>query len=178
MLESAIPLLENCYMQRARGAPAFARSMLLLMAAAACSDLPSSPGAPAPGETAPSFSAAARAPRDVPAVHIDLPASPRPWDQDPAALESAMVTASGYAVVAFKETGSGRALATGHRGAVTAGTIRAGRVFYGCAWPEVVARHQGTGQQFDVAPLTTSQHPVTVWTDTRRSAQSRVRSGL
>jgi serine protease len=102
--------------------------MLLLIAAAACSDLPVSPGASAAGgESAPSFStAAARAPRDVPAVRIDLPPAPRPWDGDPVALESAIVTASGYAVVAFKEAGSARALAAGDRGAVTAGTVRAG----------------------------------------------------
>ena len=105
----------------------FARSMLLLIAAAACSDLPSSSGAPAAGgESAPSFSAAARAPRDVPEVRIDLPAQPRAWDSHPAALESAIATAGGYAVVAFKEPGSARALATGNRGAVTAGTVRAG----------------------------------------------------
>jgi subtilisin family serine protease len=62
----------------------------------------------------------------VPAVKIDLPPAPRAWDRDPAALAQAVANGGGYAVVAFKEPGSARALATGPRGAVTAGTVRAG----------------------------------------------------
>src|SRR5688500_11824467 len=114
-------------MKQIKKAVAFVRSVLLLAAAAACSDLPVSPGTPAAtGASAPSFSAGGRSPRDVPAVRIDLPPAARPWDRDPAALEQVVASAGGYAVVAFKEPGSARALATGNRGAVTAGTVRAG----------------------------------------------------
>jgi serine protease len=114
-------------MQRAKTAITFLRSALLLATVAACSDLPVSPGTAAAGEgSAPSFNASGRAPRDVPGVRIDLPRAPRSWDRDPAALEQVIASAGGFAVVAFKEPGSGRALATGNRGAVTAGTVRAG----------------------------------------------------
>jgi subtilisin family serine protease len=114
-------------MKQVQKAVAFARSLLLLAAAAACSDLPVSPVTPAAnGESAPSFSVGGRSPRDVPGVRIDLPAAPRAWDRDPAALEQVVSSAGGYAVVAFKEPGSTRALETGNRGAVTAGTVRAG----------------------------------------------------
>ncbi|HEU4884605.1 MAG TPA: S8 family serine peptidase [Longimicrobium sp.] len=112
---------------RAKQVAAFTRSLLLLAAAAACSDLPVSPATPsAAGEPAPSFSVGGRSPRDLPAVRIDLPPAARPWDRDPAALATAVSAVGGYAVVTFKEPGSARALATGNRGAVTAGTVRAG----------------------------------------------------
>lgn len=103
------------------------RSVLLLAALAACVDQPVVPRIAADYE-APSAAGAAggRLPRDVPAVRIDLPPSPRPWDGDPAALAQAVFAGSGYAIVGFKEPGSARALATGRRGAVTAGTVRAG----------------------------------------------------
>ncbi|HEX2206845.1 MAG TPA: S8 family serine peptidase [Longimicrobium sp.] len=104
---------------------AFARSALLLAAAAACSDQPLGPGPdPAAGER-PAFSAAGRSPRDVAAVRIDLPPAPRPWDKDAAALAQAVGAVGGYAVVGVKEPGSARALATGTRAAVTAGTVNA-----------------------------------------------------
>jgi subtilisin family serine protease len=116
-------------MKQAKCASVLFRSVLLGLVAA-CADLPSTPGIPgtpaADGESAPSFSREARSPRDVPAVRIDLPPTPRPWDGDPAALARVLASGGGYAVVAFKEPGSARALATGHRGAVTAGTVRAG----------------------------------------------------
>ncbi|HYR10100.1 MAG TPA: S8 family serine peptidase [Longimicrobium sp.] len=114
-------------MKQVQKAVAVARSVLLLAAAAACSDLPVSPGLPLEnGESAPSFSAGGRSPRDVPAVRIDLPPAQRSWDRDPAALEQVVASVGGFAVVAFKEPGSARALETGNRGAVTAGTVRAG----------------------------------------------------
>jgi subtilisin family serine protease len=116
-------------MRQAKQAVTFVRSVLLLATAAACSDLPvgpPTPPTPASSESAPAFNASSRTARDVPAVRIDLPPAPRPWDRDPAALETAVSAVGGYAVVAFKEPGSARALATGNRGAVTAGTVRAG----------------------------------------------------
>jgi subtilisin family serine protease len=116
-------------MRQAKYTSVLVRSVLLGLVAA-CADLPSTPGIPGTpatdGEAAPSFSREARSPRDVPAVRIDLPPTPRPWDGDPAALARVLASGGGYAVVAFKEPGSARALATGHRGAVTAGTVRAG----------------------------------------------------
>lgn len=113
-------------MLRAKQAVAYVRSVLMLAAVAACADLPVTPNPASGGEPAPSFSASGRSPRDVKAVRIDLPPAARPWDGDAAALEQVMAANGGYAVVAFKESGSARALATGNRGAVTAGTVRAG----------------------------------------------------
>ncbi|HEU4562618.1 MAG TPA: S8 family serine peptidase [Longimicrobium sp.] len=102
-----------------------ARSVLLLAALAACADQPVTPR-PTGDAAAPSLAREGKSPRDVPAVRIDLPAAPRAWDHDPAALAQAVSNGGGYAVVAFKEPGSARALATGNRSAVTAGTVRAG----------------------------------------------------
>ncbi|HEU0014183.1 MAG TPA: hypothetical protein VFQ45_10890 [Longimicrobium sp.] len=74
---------------------------LLLLALAACSDLPSTPRAAADGHaSAPARQAPERTPRDVPAVRMDLPPAPRPWDGDPTALAHAVAQGSGYAVVA------------------------------------------------------------------------------
>lgn len=115
-------------MIRVKQALAFSRSVLLLAFVAACADQPVTPRIAADDESAASAAGAAngRSPRDVPEVRIDLPPAPRPWDTDPAALSQAIFGGSGYAVVAFKEPGSARALATGRRAGVTAGTVRAG----------------------------------------------------
>jgi serine protease len=160
-------------MRRTKQAFTFTRSLLLLMVAAACSDMPVSPGSPAAGgESAPSLSASARSPRDVPAVRIDLPASPRAWDRDPAALESAIVTGSGYAVVAFKEPGSARALATGHRGAVTAGTVRAGLELLQRNGAEVIELLDAIGAaQVRIAParaVELARHPLVDFVEPRQ----------
>jgi subtilisin family serine protease len=104
-----------------------AGSVLLLMAAAAaCTDDQPAATRGADDAREPTFNVRSRSPRDVPEVKIDLPAKPRPWDNNPAALATAIAEGEGFAVVAFKEAGNGRALATGRRGAVTAGTVRAG----------------------------------------------------
>ena len=104
----------------------FSSSVLLLAVAAACADQPVSPRSAPDAPAAAADPAGRGSPRDVPEVRIDLPPAPRPWDRDPAALAEAVTNGQGYAVVAFKEPGSARALATGKRGAVTAGTVRAG----------------------------------------------------
>jgi subtilisin family serine protease len=57
---------------------------------------------------------------------MDRPPNPRAWDTSDAALVAAIESESGHAVIAFKEPGSGRALKTGLRAAVTAGTVTAG----------------------------------------------------
>ncbi|HEU0014185.1 MAG TPA: S8 family serine peptidase [Longimicrobium sp.] len=127
-------------------AVARAGAAALVALLAACSDLPVSPRGEQEAETAaPALAASPRAPRDVPAVRIDLPAAPRKWDNDPAALADAVAQGGGYAVVAFKEPGSARALATGHRGAVTAGTVRAGLELLGRKGVEVVELLDGIG---------------------------------
>jgi subtilisin family serine protease len=112
-------------MQHPRRAAALARCALLLAFAAACTDQPLSPRSDPAGAEAPTFSAAGRAARDVPAVRIDLPPAARPWDTDAGALAQAVGAVGGYATVGVKEPGSARALATGNRGAVTAGTVNA-----------------------------------------------------
>src|SRR5688500_4214233 len=99
------------FMKQVQRALAFTRSVLLLAFAAACADQPTVPRMAVDDESAASAAGAAngRSPRDVPAVRIDLPPAPRPWDSDPAALSQAVFAGSGYAVVAFKEPGSARA---------------------------------------------------------------------
>jgi subtilisin family serine protease len=80
-----------------------------------------------PTNTSPPISARRdKNPMDVPAVRMDLPPKPRAWDTSDDALVAAIAEESGHAVVAFKEPGSGRALTTGLRAAVSAGTVTAG----------------------------------------------------
>jgi hypothetical protein len=120
--------------------------VLLLAAVAACADQPVAPNAAAEDASLASASAAGgRSPRDVSAVQIDLPPAARPWDSDPAGLKQAIFAGSGYAVVAFKESGSARALATGRRAAVTAGTVRAGLQLLERHGAEVVELLDGIG---------------------------------
>lgn len=112
-------------MQLPKRAAALTRCALLLVLAAACTDQPLSPRPDPAGADSPSLSVGGRAARDVPAVRIDLPPAARPWDADAAALARAVGAVGGYATVGVKEPGSARALATGRRGAVTAGTVNA-----------------------------------------------------
>lgn len=163
-------------MVQVKQAVAFARSVLLLAAVAACSDLPSSPDNPAAGgESTPSFNAASRSPRDVPAVRIDLPPAPRPWDGDPAALAQAVSSVGGYAVVAFKEPGSARALETGNRGAVTAGTVRAGVELLERSGAEVLELLDAIGAaRVRLSPQSVSKiagHPLVDFVEPRQFAQ-------
>lgn len=163
-------------MLRAKGAATFARSMLLLVTAAACSDLPVSPGVPAAGGgSAPLLSAAGRSPRDVPAVRIDLPPAPRRWDGDPAALAEVVAAGGGYAVVAFKESGSARALATGNRGAVTAGTVRAGLELLERQGAEVIELLDAIGAaRVRITPHAASElarHPLVDFVEPRQYGQ-------
>jgi subtilisin len=72
------------------------------------------------------FAAAAADVRDVPAVTMDLPSVPRPWDDDDGALANAVQGAGGHAAIAFKEPGSPRALERGRRTGLSGGTARAG----------------------------------------------------
>jgi hypothetical protein len=166
---------------RAKQAVAFARSLLLLAAAAACSDLPVSPGIPSAGdESTPAFNVGGRSPRDVPAVRIDLPPAARPWDGDAAALATAVSASGGYAVVTFKEPGNGRALATGHRGAVTAGTVRAGLLLLERNGVEVIelldaiggARVRMSGQ----AASAVAGHPLIDFVEPRQYGQVQVQT--
>jgi len=63
---------------------------------------------------------------DVPAVTIDLPAEPRPWDNSDEALVEAVRAANGLVSITFKEPGSPRALVTGRREAVGRASLQAG----------------------------------------------------
>ncbi|HEX8903788.1 MAG TPA: S8 family serine peptidase, partial [Longimicrobiaceae bacterium] len=60
-------------------------------------------------------------------------------------LAPALVAGDGYAVVAFKEPGSARALATGQRATVTAGTVRAGLELLQRSGVQVVELLDGVG---------------------------------
>jgi Subtilase family len=164
---------------------AFTPAVLLLGLVAACADQPLTPGA-APSATAgadPLASAAAaegRSPRDVPAVQIDLPPAARPWDSDPAALAQAIHGGAGYAVVVFKETGSARALATGHRAAVTAGTVRAGLQLLERHGAEVVELLDGIGgARVRIAPAAAadiSRHPLVDFVEPRQYGSIQVQT--
>ncbi len=85
---------------------------------AGCSEQPTNPAANQP----PLSASRVASPMDVPAVKMDRPPKPRAWDTSDAALVAAIAAESGHAVIAFKEPGSARALATGNRAAVLAGT--------------------------------------------------------
>ncbi len=117
---------------------AIAGAMMVL--AAGCSDEPLRSPSPAEGAS-PSYLYTSPASldtvipipahiKDVPAVRMDLPLSPRPWDSDPTALVSAATATGGRVIIAFKEQGSPRVLnGTGRRNtraAVGGQTIRGG----------------------------------------------------
>lgn len=148
------------------------RCALLLGVVAACADQPVTPSASAGDASAPALSAGGRAPRDVPEVRIDLPPAPRAWDRDPAALARAVETGGGYAIVAFKEPGSARALATGRRGAVTAGTVRAGLQLLEREGAEVVELLENIGAaRVRIAPGMAAEiaaHPLVDYVEPRQ----------
>lgn len=87
-----------------------------------CADEPTAlrPGLPQP------LSSVANAVQDVPAVTIDLPATPRPWDTSSVALALAITAGEGRAVIALKNLGSARALQTGIRAGVSSVAIQQG----------------------------------------------------
>lgn len=89
-----------------------------------CSDVPTSPH-PGTNDT-PSFSSRMNEPQDIRAIRMDRPPTPRPWDESDAALVEALAKEDGHAVIGIKEVGSARALSSGTRAGVTAGTIRGG----------------------------------------------------
>jgi hypothetical protein len=161
-------------MIRSKSVITFVRSALLLAVVAACADQPVSPNAAAAeGESLAASSAAGRgSPRDVPEVQIALPPAARPWDSDPAALQQAIAGGDGYAIVAFKEPGSGRALATGRRAAVTAGTVRAGLQLLERHGAEVVELLDGIGAarvRIDpAAAAEISRHPLVDFVEPRQ----------
>lgn len=91
------------------------------------------------GDANPLVSIGGRVPLDVPEVRIQLPPTSRSWDRSPAALASRLagdvrsLRAAGdgevtkaYAVIAFKEPASARALQTGVRSGVSARAVSAG----------------------------------------------------
>jgi hypothetical protein len=68
-----------------------------------------------------------QSPVDVPAVQVDLPPSPRPYDTDDSALVAALRAQGGYAVIGFKLPGSPRTLeASGYRAAIPSAAIDEG----------------------------------------------------
>ncbi|HEU4457217.1 MAG TPA: S8 family serine peptidase, partial [Longimicrobium sp.] len=159
---------------------AFAKSVLLLGMVAACADQPVIPRTADADASAPSLAAGGRSPRDVPEVRIDLPTAPRKWDGNPAALAEAIAAGEGYAVVAFKEPGSGRALATGKRGAVTAGTVRAGLQLLERHGVEVVELLDGIGAArvriTPAAAVELAGHPLVDFVEPRQYGQLQAQS--
>ncbi|HEX6912638.1 MAG TPA: S8 family serine peptidase [Longimicrobium sp.] len=105
-------------------------------------------------------------------MRIDLPPAPRPWDGDPAAMAQAVAAGGGYAVVAFKEPGSARALGTGNRSAVTAGTVRAGLALLERHGVEVLDLLDGMGAaRVRMSPQAAVQlfaHPLVDFVEPRR----------
>ncbi len=99
-------------------------SAALTLVVLGCSDEPTN--APVASDQRSWGSVGSLSPVDVPAVVMDLPPAPRPWDTDDSALVRALVEAGGYAVVGFKAPASSRAVeASGFRAAVAAGEIQA-----------------------------------------------------
>jgi subtilisin family serine protease len=88
----------------------------LALFAGACSDQPIQP----PNEPLISFPLFSEGVGlvDVPAVDIDLPLEPRPWDNNDQALIDAITAGEGIAVIAIKDPGSENTLKTGTRAAV------------------------------------------------------------
>ncbi len=99
-------------------------TLMALSVLTACSDLPNPPIADSDVAARLSGMPAAQV-QDVPAVTIDLPPEPRPWDTSAVALEQAIAEEDGHAVIAFKTPASPRALETGRREAIPRGTIDA-----------------------------------------------------
>lgn len=99
-------------------------TLMALSVLTACSDLPSPPTADGDAAALRSGIPAAQV-QDVPAVTIDLPPEPRPWDTSAVALEQAIAEEDGHAVIAFKTPASPRALETGRREAIPQSTIDA-----------------------------------------------------
>lgn len=93
----------------------------LIVGLEACVDQPTPPNTELP--TGPARPDVPVQVTDVPAVRIDLPVVPRPWDTSDVELVRALAEQDGYAIIAFKEPGSRRTLETGLREAVTASTI-------------------------------------------------------
>lgn len=115
----------------------------LLLAAAGCTDQPTRPDADPPSE-APRTGIPAQA-IDVPAVRIDLPATPRAWDTSDVALLQALTEQDGHAVITFKEPGSRRALETGLREAVSASTITIATQMLRSLGVEVISEYRSFG---------------------------------
>lgn len=91
-----------------------------------CGDQLTPPGADTPQPRS-SVASAFGALEDVPAVTMDLPPSPRPWDTDDAALVAALKAEDGHAIVAFKLAASPRASeAAGRRAALPATAFEQG----------------------------------------------------
>ncbi len=107
---------------RTRVASAVA-ALTAVIVTASCVDQPSEPGTDLPNQ--PFQSARPAQAVDVPAVSIDRPPTPRPWDTSDSALVQALTEQDGHATIAFKHPGSARALQTGERAAVSAATITA-----------------------------------------------------
>lgn len=87
--------------------------------------------------------------QDVPALEMDLPPSPRPWDTDPLALAERIAEEDGHAILAFKEPSSPRVLHQGGeigvREAVSALTIAKGLDLLGTEGVEVVSYLENIG---------------------------------
>lgn len=82
---------------------------------------------------------------DVPAVTIDLPKKPRPWDNSDEALVEAAKAAGGVVAVAFKEPASPHALQTGRREGVTKGTVQAGTALVSRIGGEILYNYRFIG---------------------------------
>lgn len=116
----------------------------LLLAAQACSDDPTRPGTER-GSTA-GVLGRGQVAVDVPALQINLPAEPRPWDVDDAALVQALGAQEGNAIIAFKAPTSARMFdAGGLRAAVPAAAVDQGLEFLRTSGAEIVYVYRSFG---------------------------------
>ena len=80
--------------------------------------------------------------QDVPALTVDLPTQPRPWDSEPEALAEAIRAGDGIAIVAFKSPAGERLAsqrgATGVRGSVSKSDAVAGLTLLDSSGVEVL----------------------------------------
>lgn len=148
----------------------------ILIGLVACSDGPTE-GIPASGS--PASAPMSMQVGDVPAVTMDLPPEPRPWDTSESALAAAVAEQDGHAVIAFKEPGSMRVLPgsgrTGTRGAVSAATIRQGIEMLRSHGVQVVSYYRSIGAAWvRVEPALAGRlrsHPLVDYVEPRQWAR-------
>jgi len=113
------------------------------IAVSGCLDQPTTPTPDTPQQAW--LSAIPTQARDVPAVEIDLPPEPRPWDTSDAALVDAVAAEDGVVIIGFKERNSERTLNTGRRDAIRAATIEEAERMVSQLDAEVIYKYRSFG---------------------------------